>query len=51
MCIESYRRFMDPRDWKRPRSPRSFDNRYHLKDLEAFEDNWTLIESSLQVGQ
>lgn len=42
-CIESYKRWMDPKDWIRPRNYKSLDNRYTISDLLAFEDNWSLI--------
>ena len=47
-CIGSYRRWMDPRGWKRPRNHRSLDNRYDVSDLNAFEDNWELIAYRLK---
>lgn len=49
-CILSYTRWMDPKEWKRPRNYKSFDNRYHADDLARFEDNWDLI-SNLLDGQ
>lgn len=46
-CIASYTRWMEPKDWKRPRNFESLDNRYHVEDLLQFEDNWSLIERQL----
>ena len=46
-CIAAYRRFMDPKDWKRPRNYKSLDNRYEVTDLERFENNWELIRERL----
>lgn len=48
ICIASYRSFMEPHKWKRPRNPVSFDNRYNIEALQKFEDNWTLISDQLQ---
>ncbi len=47
-CILSYKRWMDPKDWKRPKNFKSLDNRYHATDLTQFEDNWELIIQRLQ---
>lgn len=49
-CIKSYTRWMDPKDWKRPRNYKSLDNRYSIEDLTDFEDNWSLILDRLQYG-
>ena len=46
-CILSYKRYMDPKKWVRPRNYKSLDNRYHLADLAHFENNWALIHDSL----
>ena len=46
-CITSYTRWMDSRDWKRPRNYKSLDNRYYMKDLLPYEDNWNLIAERL----
>ena len=46
-CITSYTRWMNPKEWKRPRNYKSLDNRYHVEDLLPFEDNWSLIEEAL----
>ena len=47
-CIASYCRWMDSKNWKRPRNYRSLDNRYYMDDLLPFEDNWNLIIERLQ---
>ncbi len=47
-CIESYSRWMDPKDWKRPRNYKSLDNRYDISHLLKFEDNWSLIANQLK---
>jgi hypothetical protein len=47
-CILSYKRWMDPKDWKRPRNHKSLDNRYLIDDLLQFEDNWDLIGDRLR---
>ena len=46
-CILSYRRYMDPKKWVRPKNYRSLDNRYHLTDLIKFKNNWDLIHDLL----
>ena len=46
-CIASYTRWMDPKDWKRPRNYKSLDNRYNVDDLLPFEENWGIIEEAL----
>jgi hypothetical protein len=43
VCIKSYKRWMDPKDWKRPRNFKSLDNRYDTELLASFEDNWDLV--------
>lgn len=50
-CIKSYKRWMDPREWKRPTNYESLDNRYHVEDLLPFEDNWQLITIRLTSTQ
>ena len=44
VCAKNYREWMDGVDWKRPRNYKSLDNRYYLKDLSKYENNWDLIE-------
>lgn len=48
VCIAGYCRFMERHGWRRPRSPRSFDNRYSISSIAEFEDNWELILSRLR---
>src|SRR4051812_42290994 len=50
VCIEAYSQWMDPKDWKRPRNPSSFDNRYGVAGLKWFEDNWQLISDRLKAS-
>ncbi len=50
-CINSYKNWMDPKDWKRPRNYKSLDNRYDTDHLAAFEDNWHLIQNQLRAAQ
>mgnify|MGYP003694080617 CR=1 FL=1 len=38
VCIDAYTHWMDPKDWKRPRSPHSFDCRYWIEHIAQFED-------------
>ncbi|MDP8206018.1 MAG: hypothetical protein P9L92_05085 [Candidatus Electryonea clarkiae] len=47
ICAANYRQWMDGHGWKRPRNYKSLDNRYYLKDLEQYEDNWELIYQCL----
>lgn len=46
-CVAAYSRWMDPKDWKRPKNYKSLDNRYYMEDLLPFEDNWKLIAERL----
>ncbi len=48
VCIEAYSQWMDPKDWKRPRNPASFENSYSIAGLQRFEDNWQLIKERLE---
>jgi hypothetical protein len=47
VCINTYAQWMDPKDWKRPRNPESYDCRYWIKDITQFEDKWDLISKRL----
>jgi hypothetical protein len=44
ICARNYREWMDGIEWKRPRNYKSLDNRYYIKDLQKYENNWSLIE-------
>ena len=46
-CIASYKRWMDPKGWIRPRNYKSLDNRYLIEDMLKYEENWELIEEQL----
>jgi hypothetical protein len=46
-CISSYRRWMEPRAWKRPRSPASYDCRFAISDIVDYEGNWKLVLRAL----
>lgn len=48
ICARNYRNYMGPIKWKRPRSYKSLDNRYDIKDLVEYENNWELIEKELE---
>ena len=50
VCITAYSHWMDPKDWKRPRNPHSFDCRYEINHLVTFEDNWNLIHDRLTTS-
>jgi hypothetical protein len=47
VCAANYREWMAKHDWKRPRNFKSLDNRYEINNLLEFENDWTLIEKSL----
>jgi hypothetical protein len=47
VCIKGYSEWMDGRDWKRPRSPESYDCRFWISEVENYENNWKLISDRL----
>lgn len=47
VCINVYGDWMSKHCWKRPRTPDSYDCRYNIAYLQAFENNWQLIETRL----
>jgi hypothetical protein len=47
-CVRHYKTDMDKRGWRRPKNPASFHISYEIEEIEAFEDNWTLIGKLLQ---
>ena len=51
VCIDMYSAWMSKRDWKRPRTPDSYDCRYRIPDVEQFEDNWQLISERLVASR
>lgn len=46
--IDSYLEWMEPKDWKRPRSYKSYDNRCEIRHIEKYENNWQLILDRLR---
>jgi hypothetical protein len=34
---------MNKKEWKRPRSPESYDCRFSISKVENYKDNWKLI--------
>ena len=50
VCIKRYCDWMDGLKWRRPRSPESYDNRFWIPDVEAYEDNWQLITNQLEAS-
>lgn len=50
ICIKRYSEWMDKIDWKRPRSPESYDCRFWIPDVETYENNWELISSRLAAS-
>lgn len=47
ICIKCYSSWMNTKDWKRPRSPESYDCRPGIHELAKFEDNWDIIKDNL----
>jgi len=47
ICSSGYRRWMGEKNWHRPRNYKSLDNRYYIRDLIPFENNWSLIEEEI----
>jgi hypothetical protein len=43
VCITCYSRWMHTIGWRRPRNPSSFDCRWWIANIEAFENNWDLL--------
>lgn len=50
VCINGYSSFMDRHEWRRPRNPASYDNRYFISGLREYEDNWKLITARLEAS-
>ena len=50
VCINMYSAWMDKREWKRPRTPDSYDCRYRIPDVQEYEDNWQLISDRLATA-
>lgn len=46
-CIASYRAWMEPRGWRRPQNPASYDCRFAIDQIAQFEDNWELVRTRL----
>jgi hypothetical protein len=46
-CIKGYNAWMEPKNWRRPRNPESYDCRYGISSIAEYEDNWSLIEARL----
>ena len=47
VCIAGYSAWMETKNWRRPRNPASFDCRYTIQQLAAFEDRWDVITKQL----
>ena len=45
--IQAYCEWMEPKEWKRPRNFKSFDNRCEIRHIEKYENNWQLIVGQL----
>lgn len=50
VCIGSYTKWMENINWKRPRTPSSFDCRWSIQHIEQFENNWELVLRRLREG-
>lgn len=48
VCIRCYEGWMEPKGWRRPRNPESYDNRFSIKDLVDFENRWSLVIERLE---
>ena len=48
VCIKSYSGWMNKHDWRRPRSPESYDCRFNISDIKQYENNWPLISDRLK---
>jgi len=49
ICANNYREWMNTINWKRPRNYKSLDNRYYMKNLAPYENNWKLIEEEIKT--
>ena len=50
VCIKTYSAWMDTIEWKRPKKPECYDNRYYIYGLQSYEDNWQLIADRLATS-
>ncbi len=48
ICIKHYSSWMNTKDWKRPRSPESYDCRPKIHELADYENNWDVIKKDLE---
>ncbi len=48
VCLQCYTEWMDPKGWRRPRNPQSYDNRFWIKEIADFEGRWDLIVERLK---
>ena len=48
VCIRCYTEWMEPKDWRRPRNPESYDNRFRVQDIAVFENRWSLVLDRLE---
>ncbi|MBM4192968.1 MAG: hypothetical protein FJ202_01125 [Gemmatimonadetes bacterium] len=48
LCIAGYSDWMQPKNWRRPRNPASFDCRYSIDQLLPFENRWSLIRERFE---
>jgi hypothetical protein len=46
-CVESYTAWMEPRGWRRPRNPASFDCRWASDQIVQFANRWDIITDRL----
>lgn len=47
ICANGYRKGMAARNWKRSKNYKSTHSMYTVDEIKEFEDNWDLIEQSL----
>jgi len=50
VCIKSYSNWMGKHEWKRPRSPESYDCRFSIPEVEDYKNNWKLISDRLALS-
>jgi len=48
VCIKCYSEWMDSKEWRRPRTPESYDNRFWIPAIAEFENRWQLILDRLR---
>ena len=47
VIIQGYSNWMNTKDWKRPKTPESYDHRITATALNGFESNWGIISERI----